>query len=69
MHPFHAEIHARTEIDARRRDAEQRRLVALATEHRPHRAGTLLVAMGERFTAAGRRLQGRAVPTPCLEGC
>jgi hypothetical protein len=28
MHPFHAEIHARAEVERRRRDAEQRRLLA-----------------------------------------
>lgn len=28
MHPFHAEIHANLEVDRRRRDAEQRRLLS-----------------------------------------
>lgn len=69
MHPFHAEIHARTELEARWRDAEQRR--AVATPRWSDRAGALLVAIGERFDHAGRRLQGaRPSPAaPCLEGC
>ena len=71
MHPFHAEIHARTELDARWRAAEQHRLVARAATPRPHRTGAALVAVGERVAAAGRRLQaGRRTPAaPCLEGC
>jgi hypothetical protein len=34
MHPFHAEIHANLEIDRRRRDAEQRRLLGVSPSAR-----------------------------------
>lgn len=71
MHPFHAEIHARTELEARWRDADQRRAVAHATPRWSDRTGALLMTVGERFAAAGRRLQRthRPAPVPCLEGC
>lgn len=71
MHPFHAEIHARTELDGRWRDAARQRAIADTTPSRVERTGTLLVAVGERFAAVGRRLQGarRSPAAACLDAC
>jgi predicted HD phosphohydrolase len=71
MHPFHAEIIARHEVDARRRDAAERRHAAATSLAWPDRTGALLVRVGERFARAGHRLQtsSRAPATPCPQGC
>ncbi len=77
MHPFQSEIHARTELDARWHDAAQHRLLHAATARAPHRwshrAGHLLVALGDRLDRTGQRLQRagrspRSCVAPCLEG-
>ena len=70
MHPFQSEIHARTELDARWRDAAERRLVRQATPAWSQRTGALLVAVGDRFARTGRRLQSaRPAPAACPEVC
>lgn len=73
MHPFQSEILARTELDARWREAEQRRSVAPTAASWSIGVGTLLVAVGDGIHRAGQRLQraGRTespcTTTPCLD--
>jgi hypothetical protein len=70
MHPFHSEILARTELEGRWRTAADQRLAAEASLAWPDRTGALLVAVGERFARAGRRLQtSHREPVACPQGC
>lgn len=72
MHPFQSEILARTELDARWREVEHRRLAAPTAATWSIGVGTLLVAVGDGIHRAGQRLQraGRSessCTTPCLD--
>lgn len=70
MHPFQTEMLVHTEIQHRRREAEQRRLHAVASAPWSARFGALLRATGRRFDAAGQRLQGMGRSEPaCTPAC
>ncbi|HEU5081935.1 MAG TPA: hypothetical protein VFU14_01250 [Acidimicrobiales bacterium] len=70
MHPFQTEMLVHTEIHNRRREAEQRRLHAVASAPWSARLGAVLLAAGRRFDAAGQRLQGMSrAEAPCIQPC